>query len=970
MTILEFVNKWKKSKLSERSAAQSHFIDLCEVLDQDSPTSVDGEGDTYTFEKGIKKNCGGNGFADVWKRHHFAWEYKGKHKDLAEAYQQLLTYREALENPPLLVVCDFEQFEIHTNYTNTSPEIYAFTLDGLLKNEPTASCKFRPLQVLNWLFTKPAKLRPGRTTEEVTTDAAQEFGKLAQSLRDRGVSAEASARYIMRLLFCLFSEGVGLLPNRVFTRTVEQNRHKPAEFVRKVRNLFGEMSKGGSFGADDIPYFDGGLFMDDEAHELTEDDLGILVRAARLNWAAIEPAIFGTLFERILDPNKRAQIGAHYTSKEDILLVVEPVLMEPLRRKWAAVQQQINQALANANGRLKAKKAQQQISELLRGFAAELANVRVLDPACGSGNFLYVALKRLLDLEKEISVFANSIGISQFFIQCRPHQLYGIESNIYAHEVASVAVWIGFLQWQRDNYGVIITSDPVMHPLENVRCMDAVLTHDKKGTPVQPDWPEVEVIIGNPPFLGGNKIRKELGDEYVDDLFRLYEGRVPAFCDFVCYWFERTRQQIELGKANRAGLLATQSIRGGVNRTVLDKIKESGKTDIFWAQSDREWTLDGAMVHVSMIGFDDGNEKTRTLDDKPVACINSDLTAGVSVVSARALQENARICFMGASPKGPFDIPEDIAMKMLQAPININNRPNSDVVRPVATAVDLVQRARRVWTIDFRVLDRKSAAQYEKPFQYVLKHVYPIRSRNRRKVYAERWWIYAEARPGMRKALQGLTRYIATPAVSKHRIYVWVLSEVLCNQGTLVFARDDDYFFGVLQSRIHEIWARRKGTQLREAESGFRYTPTTTFETFPLPFPPGQEPKSDARIQRIAATARELVKKRDMWLNPPGASETELKKRTLTNLYNQNPTWLQDAHRALDAAVLTAYGWRADISDDEILSRLLVLNAERFAKQAVQAELEYEPAQPKQPRKPAGSVLGEKKIARDEAQDR
>ena len=897
----------------------------------DHPTDADGEGSTFTFEKGVTKNSGGAGFADVWKRGYFALEYKSKHKNLDEAYQQLLKYREALESPPLLVVCDLDRFEIHTNWTNTSPAIYSFCLQDLLCNEASASCTLPPLEVLRALFFDPGRLKPGETTAQVTTKAATEFAKLANSLRSRGVAADRAGHYIMRLLFCLFSEDIGLLPGRLFTRLIEGNRRKPAEFVNKLRQLFAAMSKGGSFGADDVPYFDGGLFMDDEAYDLTVEDLGILSRAAALNWAAIEPAIFGTLFERILDPDKRSQIGAHYTSKEDILLVVEPVLMEPLRKRWQDIRQQAGELLKKANGQRKAARVQKALSNLLNDFATEIASIRVLDPACGSGNFLYVSLKRLLDLEKEVSVFASSNGLSRFFIRCRPSQLYGIESNVYAHEVASVAVWIGFLQWQRDN-GIIITDIPIMQPLENIRCADALLDHNN-GKPTESEWNRADTIIGNPPFLGGNKIRQALGDEYVNDLFQIYGGRVPAFSDLVCYWFEKARAYLEHHPGVRVGLLATNSIRGGANRKVLEKIKTTG--NIFWAQSDRGWVLDGANVRVSMVAFDSGKEPSCVLDGIAVRNINSDLSAATDTTTARQLPENENICFMGPSGKGPFDISQEDARQMLKATVNVNGRRNSDVVRPVNSGIDLVREDRNAWTIDFGLRDRKSAAQYEKPFQYVLKHVHPIRSKNRRKAYAEKWWLYAEPRPGMRKALAGLRRYIATPAVSKHRVMVWISSEVLCNQGTLVFARDDDYFFGVLQSRVHDVWALKLGTSLEDRP---RYTPTSTFETFPLPFPPNNEPSSAGRKDAIANAARELVRKRDAWLRPPGASEDDLRKRTLTQLYNENPTWLKDAHRELDNAVLAAYGWSGRLSGEEVLVRLLRLNAERYAQHSLQFE--------------------------------
>jgi hypothetical protein len=781
---------------------------------------------------------------------------------------------------------------------------------------------------LRFLFTDPDRLKPGQTTAQVTTQAAKEFSTLTEGLRQRGVPAERTAHFIMRLLFCLFSEDIGLLQDGLFTRLIQNNRRKPVEFSKKLRQLFAAMSNaGGSFGPDDIPYFDGGLFMDDEAYDLTADELGILARAAELNWGGIEPAIFGTLFERILDPDKRSQIGAHYTSKEDIMLIVEPVLMEPLRREWEIVRQQATRLIDEAKGR-KGKSVQKDLSTLLGNFVAKIAAVRVLDPACGSGNFLYVALKLLLDLEKQVSVFASSNQLSRFFVHCRPSQLYGIESNIYAHQVASVSVWIGYLQWQRDN-GIIITDNPIMQPLKNIKCMDAILAWNDRGGATEPEWPDADVVIGNPPFLGGNKVRQQLGDSYVDGLFEVYEDRVPAFADLVCYWFEKARSLLEQHQRLRVGLLATNSIRGGVNRKVLESIKKTGT--IFWAESDRDWILDGANVRVSMVAFDNGDELTRILDGKVVQTINPDLSAETDTTTAKPLKENENICFMGPSGKAPFDITSEDAQHMLRATINVNGRPNRDVVRPVKSGVDLVREDRNMWTIDFGLREKKDAAQYEVPFQYVLKHVYPIRSKNRRKVYADKWWQYAEPRPGMRAALKGLKQYIVTPAVSKHRIIVWAASNVLCNQGTLVFARDDEYFFGVLQSRVHDVWALKQGTSLEDRP---RYTPTSTFETFPFPWPPTSEPKDDLLKQRIGVAARELLKRREAWLKPPGASEEQLKGRTLTNLYNASPSWLKDAHRALDEVVLAGYGWKSSLSDDEILSRLLHLNGERFAKQA------------------------------------
>ena len=937
LTVPEFVARWQRSKLSERAAAQSHFNQLCEVLGEQTPTEADQDGSTYTFEKGAKKAAGGDGFADVWKRGYVAWEYKRKHKDLDEAYQQLLQYREDLENPPLLVVCDLDRFEVHTNYTNTQKRVFAFNLADLVTNHPTATCSLPPLEVLRAVFTDPGRLKPGQTTIQVTEDAAARFTVLAESLRSRGVPSERAAHFLMRLLFCLFSEDIGLLPDKLFSRLVTSNIERPADFTKRLKQLFGAMAgENGSFGEHDIPYFDGGLFSDDEAYDLTRDDLAVLALASVLDWSSIEPAIFGTLFERGLDPDKRSQLGAHYTSEADIRLIVEPVLMEPLRRRWAEVEQKATEIIEKSKtlqkaGQTKARKA---LSDLLMGFAVELSQVRVLDPACGSGNFLYVALKQILDLEKKVSVFAATNGLSGLLPRTSPEQLYGIETNVYAHELASVVVWIGYIQWQHDN-GFHFGSHPILKPLTNIKHMDAILAHNEKGHPVEPEWPDAYAIIGNPPFLGGNRVRQELGNEYVEDLFRLYSERVPPFADLVCYWFEKARAQLQAAKCKRVGLLATQGIRGGVSRAVLERIKESGS--IFMAWSDRPWVLDGAMVHVSIVGFDGGSQAEKMLDGKPVPIIHANLTSEAETTSAVQLGENTGIGFMGPSPKGPFDIDVQVAQLMLNAPLNINGRPNSDVVRRVASGIDLVQKSRNKWTIDFGLMPEAEAAQYERPFEYLLANVYPIRSRNRRAAYAAKWWQYAEARPGMRRALNGKRRFIATPEVSKHRIFVWVESTTLCNQQTLIFAREDEYFFGVLHSRIHEIWARAQGTQVREAASGFRYTPTTTFETFPFPWPPTKEPPvDDPRVKAIAEAAHELVKKRDAWLNPPDASTTELKKRTLTNLYNENPTWLQNVHRNLDEVVFAAYDWPKDLTDQDILTRLLQLNHQRFTQQQSQ----------------------------------
>ncbi len=928
LSLPEFVERWKASTLSERAAAQSHFIDLCEVLGQPHPAAADQTGESYTFEKRVSTDDDGKGFADVWKRGCFGWEYKGKHRDLAAAYRQLLRYREDLENPPLLVTCDQERFEIHTNFTRSRPQIYSFKLDDLLSAKPTANCALPPLDVLRAVFIDPDALRPDAARARVTESVAAEFAKLADNLEHRGIEPQRSAHFLMRLLFCLFADSIGLLPDHLFRQMIELDKGKPPNFTRKLRQLFGAMSTGGStFGVHDIHYFNGGLFADDEVFDLDWRDLGVLNAAAALDWSQVEPAIFGTLFERSLDPGKRSQLGAHYTSREDILLIVEPVVVEPLQRRWAEVKAEataLAEAATAAKGRAHAK-LRDELKEKVFRWMEELSAVRVLDPACGSGNFLYLSLRRMLDLWHEARLFAAAHDLPTFIEkQVHPQQLFGLETNIYAQELASVVVWIGYLQWLNE-HAIGWPVEPILRKLDNIQDRDAILTHDAKGNPIEPEWPPAEFIIGNPPFLGGKRLRTELGDSYVDALFSVYEGRVPQEADLVTYWFEKARAMIESGKATRAGLLATQGIRGGANRTVLERIKESG--DIFMAHSDRDWILDGANVHVSIVGFDDGSQEERKLDGLPVAVIHANLTSAAETTSAVKLPENANLCFMGTTKIGAFDVSPATAATMLSAPLNPNGRPNSDVVRPWVNGMDITRRPRGMFVIDFGTeMSESDAALYERPFEYLREHVYAERQENNREGYRVKWWIHGEPRPDMRQALAPLERFIATPGISKHRVFVWLQKPILPDHALFVFAREDDYFFGVLHSRIQEVWGLHMGTALEDRP---RYTPTTTFETFPLPWPPGSEPKDSPLVKAIAEAARELVAKRDDWLNPPDASAEELKTRTLTNLYNARPAWLADAHRKLDEAVFAAYDWPATLTDAELLEHLLALNHQR-----------------------------------------
>ncbi len=1295
-----FVAKWSGTALSERAASQEHFIDLCHLLGQPTPADHDATGAEYTFEKSVAVtdaasagSKGDHGFADVWWKGKFAWEYKrkGKHKDLTAAYRQLCQYREALENPPLLIVSDIARTEIHTNFTGRAKQVHTILLEDLA--EPAS------LDLLRRVFTDPLSFEPEVTAEHVTEAVAKEIGQLALQLRARGHDPHDTAHFLMKSMFCLFAEDIRLLPADLFQKLVGQWKSDPPELTKVLTELFSKMQTGGAFGVDKIAFFNGGLFDDAPALELTDDEANVLLTAARQDWGSVEPAIFGTLFERSLDPNTRAQIGAHYTSKDDILLVVEPVVMTPLRREWADVQAKVAEQLerrAAAKTKPTRTKADRAIADLLDGFIHRLATVRILDPACGSGNFLYVAIQQLLGLEKEVITYAArpDIGLG-LFPQVRPTQLHGIEVNPYAAELAQVVIWIGYLQWMRDN-GFTAPSNPVLEPLQTIENRDAILDvarspstggsvaqspstgtdgdeatqpgaavpqqpgaavpqedvarspstggsvaqspstgtdgdeatphqpgaavphqpgaavpheipdakggpasyrrnlphiqpgqrpvfvtfcthkgwelpesvrdlvithclhddnsklqmhalvvmpdhvhllftpgHDSYGNPyglaeimsgikgasahsinkalkrkgrvwqdesfdhilrrnenlfekgeyicqnpvrkglVQdendypwlwreshvaqspstgtdgdeatqpgaavpqqpgaavphqpgaavphrptiPPWPDADFIIGNPPFLGSKLFRQQgLDDEYIQAMFDTYE--IPNTSDLCCYWFERARQELEKNPLLRAGLLATQGIRGGANRKVLERIEDTG--DIFLAWSDRNWVLDGAHVHVSIVGFDNGTENERMLDGKPVSDINASLTGDIDTGKASALAENTGIAFMGDTKGGKFDITWDEARAMLPQP-NPTGSFNSEVVRPWVNGLDITRRARSMWIIDFGCdMPKDEAAGYDVPFGYVETHVWPTRKDNRRAAYAKRWWLHVEPRPELRQRIAPLSRFLITPRLTKYRLIAWHDQRTLPDCQVIAFARSDDYFFGVLHSAVHELWALRMGTQLEDRP---RYTPTTCFETFPLPWPPGAEPnvaqspstgtdgdeatqpgaavphqpgaavpqedvaqspstgESVARSpstgtdgdedtqpgaavphqpgaavlheaatsqtaaaihQRISDAACELNEQRERWLNPPewidpiaeqvdaeddfadvpadarplirhsaimarAAKDARLKKRTLTNLYNERPTWLRIAHEKLDRAVLAAY---------------------------------------------------------------
>lgn len=1064
MTPAEFIAQWgpggTSAHLNEEQGAQSHFLDLCALLEVPKPGSPN-VAEEYVFERRSKVLGEARGYADVFYRDHFAWENKAPGKNLDAALRQLQQYSLALANPPLLVVCDRLTIRIHTQFNGHPSETHTVRIDQLDQPAPRA--------LLRRLWLDPASFRPRATNRDITEAAARSFATLAEQLRQRGHGADPVAHFLTQCLFCFFAEDVGLLPSRMFERLVNNRQITSERLTQGMKTLFETMREGGLYGADDIPWFNGGLFQKVDVPKLEIIDITELRNAAGLNWSAIDVSIFGTLFERGLDPAKRSQLGAHYTDTATIERIIDPVLRRPLLQEWAQVAQAIRAHMAKS--KRKNDKAHQTAQRHFVGWLERLTAYRALDPACGSGNFLYLALKALKDVEHQTHLEAADLGLDrETDLVTGPHNVLGIELNEYAAELARVTVWIGELQW-RLAHGYPFKMNPVLDSLEHIECRDALLAfgvfsgagigasgvgalgegagqegqgpgahepaapkspqtpapptppgeferpasgesptagaaqawgsdHDfaqqnscsdphpgpQGATPRMATWPAADVVIGNPPFLGDRKMIRELGEEYTQTLRKTYEGRVPGGADLVCYWFEKARAQMAAGKLQRTGLVTTNSIRGGANRKVLDAI--CAETRIFEAWSDEPWVNNGAAVRVSLVCFGQSDPGAR-LDGIAVAEIQADLAqtsaAGTAcdLTKAQKLLQNEKTAFVGVQRNGPFDISGEMARAWLQQP-NVHGRPNSEVIKPAVNAIDLTRRPTDRWLIDFGMTkDIEAVQHFELPFAHVSEHVKPTRVGLRRAWHANYWWLFGDPRPAMREAIAVIPRYIATPQISKHRVFAFVPASVLTENANIAITRADDTTLGILHSRMHELWSLRMGTSLEDRP---RYTPTTCFETFPFPAgltpadtahqrtealdsgaripadlpegAPGSPSATKAAATAIAQAAHRLDQLRQNWLNPPEWTERvpevvplgmdhspypdrvvakpgfekELAKRTLTNLYNQRPAWLTAAHQALDAAVATAYGWTdytPDLPDETLLQRLLALNLER-----------------------------------------
>ncbi len=941
--------------LKERSAAQEHFLDLCKLLGEKTPAEADPHGSWYAFEKGAKKTGGGDGWADVWMRHHFAIEYKGKHKNLNKALEQIQRYALALENPPLLIVCDMDTFIIHTNFTSTVHEIHTIPIEEI--DNPDN------LKKLKWAFNDPVKLKPGVTTQDVTTGAASSFSHIAQNLRDKGHSSQVVAHFLNKVLFCFYAEDVELLPKKIVTKLLKGCIDSPHKFGPRFKSLFSAMRNGGDFGVEEIEWFNGGLFNDDDVLNLHSEDIEVLYNAALLDWSNIQPSIFGTLFERGLDPSKRSQLGAHYTDPESILKIVRPVISTPLLNEWGDIKSQIPKLMekyekGGAGSMIAYKKA----NTLYLNFLEKLKNFKILDPACGSGNFLYLALHALKDIENKVILDAEAMDLERAFPSVGPQNVYGIELNSYAAELARLTIWIGEIQWML-KHGYHPGRNPILKPLNQIEHRDSLIASDCNES----SWPTVDVIIGNPPFIGGKKMRAELGDKYTEKLRGIFKGRLPAIADLVTYFFEKARYQLENGNVKRVGLVSTQSIRNGGSRAALDRISYSGKIYNAWA--DEPWVNEGASVRVSFVCFCsttelqpiflNGTKEDRILSD--LTPQNSD--ESLDLTKVKSLDSNKNRAFIGTQKSGSFDVPGELARSWLSL-TNPNSRPNSDIVKPWVNGNAITSRNSDKWIVYFdSSISEFDASLYEKPFEHIKSHVHvellekieknkhKEKSTTDMEKQLEKWWVHWRPRPELNEAIKDLSRCIATVRVSKHRFFVWIDTSVVFDSRLIVIASNSWASFGVLSSKVHELWSLGKSSMHGDGNTP-TYNAQSCFETFHFPSNINFQSELDDLNQsnlEIVDAAKKLVEVRNNWLNPveyvdhvkevvpnfpdrviPKDKEKEklIKSRTLTKLYNFQPSWLVKLQSDLDNAVLDAYGISRDATDREIISHLYMLNTE------------------------------------------
>lgn len=830
-------------------------------------------------------------FADLLWRPRLLLEMKKRGEKLEKHYQQAFEYWLELvpQRPKYVVLCNFDEFWIYDLDLQLREPVDRINLEEL----PHRFTAF------NFLFPENRQPLFNNNQIDVTRTAADKVALVFNRLVERGEKVETAQRFILQCVVALFAEDIDLLPRDLFTEFLGDCQMNRVSSYDLIGGLFRQMGSDRPAPKDsryrDVSYFNGGIFSVVEPIALTRSEIDLLLEAAKERWSKVEPAIFGALFESSMGKEERHALGAHYTSEADIQKVVLPTIIRPWRE------------------RIEAAKT---LKDLL-ALRQELLDFKVLDPACGSGNFLYVAYRELKRLEAQLltkihenfSRAANAIGTMSLV---KTSQFYGIDIKPFAVELAKVTLMLAkklaldeenqLLNTVQLNLALELEQALPLDNLDrNIRCDDALFC----------EWEQVNVIIGNPPFLGGKQMRLVLGDEYIDRIFAKFP-EVKDSVDFCTYWFRLAHQH--LGENCRAGLVATNSISQGKSRkAALDYIAQNGGC-IYDAISTQPWSGE-AKVHISIINWlktSDAQELTYRIDHTIVSNINSSLKAEVDVSQAGRLKANLNWCFQGVTPIGKGFI---VTKQQVKAWIGINPI-NQEVLKLFSTGDNLTKNSNCLpdrWIIDFYNMSIEDASDYTLPFEHLKLTVKPERDKNRRDTYKNNWWRHGESRPALKKELISLSCYFAVPETSKWAIYAVCPSSWLPGNAVRAVVSDDFYVLGILTSNVHRHWVKAQSSTLK---ADTRYTNSTCFETFPFPQNCPEKTKTEIR-----AAMQVLHDYRTEYM--------ERKQCGITQLYNQffdePASQLAKLHAQLDQLVCKAYGIKAN---QDPLKFLLELNFE------------------------------------------
>jgi hypothetical protein len=977
--------RWSTAKPAERANAQLYIVELCAALGVEPPRPA---GTGYEFELPVKliarDGTESPGFIDCYKEAHFVLEAKdyeaGRSADvlLRKAFGQARMYAShdpAGVAPPYLLVLDVGK-------TLLVWDRWAGTFGGFAGGRRIDLTRLheRPdaVALLVDIWTNPSARNPRLTSQAVTKDIAAHLAELAASLESRGYDQERVARFLMRTVFTLFAEDVHLLPDAPFHHILtEVALPNPEEFVGSTEELWKAMDQGKRFGFRKLLRFNGHFFKEAEALPLTREDLAILLEAAKADWAQVEPTIFGTLLTRALDPVERHRLGAEYTPPEFIERLIRPTIEEPVRERWTAVQTEVLQLRESKKPKNRAT-AEKRLLE----FHEWLRSLKVLDPACGSGNFLYLAMHALKRVEVEVlhEIAEGRGGALELRMEeVDPSQFYGIEVKPWAREIAELTLWIGFHQFWRQHHGDVQPAEPLLRDTGTLECRDAVISwknvqhlperdrpdptlrvrHHVTGDMV-PDaalkrpymgyegvrpaaWPQADFIVGNPPYLGAKRMREALGDGYVDALRSAYP-QIQDAADLVVYWWYKAAAEVAAGRTIRAGLITTQSITQKQNRKVVEEAETHG-VRVSWAIADHYWNdgSDDARVRVAMtvLAREPDSATLVTVDGDAnvvsttrVPRLNADLSAHADVPAAAAVSlcANEGIATRGFMLFGAgFIVSKDEATRLFST-----DPRNQERLRAFRNGKDMTTRPRGVYVIDFATMSEDEARQWPMLFDIVRDRVKPERDANARAQRGKYWWRFGEPNLRHREMTAGLQRHIATPETSKHRFFEFVDSNVAVDTGVLSIASDDAFVLGVLSSNIHTVWALAAGARLG-IDGTPRYNKGACFEAFP--FPDGAAVYRD----RVASLAERIDSHRKDAL---GRSD----KLGMTAIYNvvdrlRNGQQLSkaemdvhrlaacgvlgDLHQELDRAVAACYGWEWPLLQPEILERLVSIHDAR-----------------------------------------